>query len=103
MTPLAEIHSTVEEAFLIRGDVLVGTRGELSPGSYFWRPGLIEHGPLASRNGTLFCFRTKLGGLDLETVETPGWQELVREYRAPGSPTTAAERRLLGRLKARLE
>lgn len=82
VTPLAEIHLMVEEAFLIRGDVLVGTRGEMGPGIYFWRPGIIEHGPLASRNGTLFFFRTKLGGLDLETVETPGWQELVREYRA---------------------
>ena len=82
VTPLAEIHSTVEEAFLIRGDVLIGTRGEMSPGSYFWRPGMIEHGPMASRNGTLFFFRTKQGGLDLEIAEAPGWQELVREYRS---------------------
>ncbi len=97
MTPLAEIHSTVEEAFLIRGDVLVGTRGEMGPGSYFWRPGLIEHGPMASRNGTLFFFRTKLGGLDLETVETPAGRSSCAST-APASRTTAAERRR-GRLR----
>ena len=82
VTPLAEIHSTVEEAFLIRGDCLVGERGEMTPSAYFWRPGLVEHGPMASRNGTLFFFRTKQGGLDLDTVDVPGWEEQVRAYRA---------------------
>lgn len=82
VTPLAEIHSTIEEAFLIRGDCLLGERGEMTPGSYFWRPGLVRHGPMASRNGTLFFFRTKRGGLDLDTVDVPGWEERVREYRS---------------------
>lgn len=82
VTPLAEIHSTIEEAFLIRGDCLLGERGEMTPGSYFWRPGMVRHGPMASRNGTLFFFRTKQGGLDLDTVDVPGWEEQVRAYRA---------------------
>jgi len=82
VTPIAEIHSTVEEAFLIRGDTLLGERGEMVAGSYFWRPGLVEHGPMGNRNGALFFFRTKNGGLDLQTVDVPGWEETVRRYRA---------------------
>ena len=53
VTPLREIHSTVEEAFLIRGDCLLGEHGEMTPGSYFWRPGLVRHGPMSTRSGTL--------------------------------------------------
>jgi hypothetical protein len=82
ITPIAEIHSTVEEAFLIRGDCLLGECGEMVPGCYFWRPGMIEHGPMGNRNGSLFFFRTKKGGLDLKTVEVPGWEETVKRYRA---------------------
>jgi hypothetical protein len=82
ITPIAEIHSTVEEAFLIRGDCLLGEHGEMGPGCYFWRPGMIEHGPMGNRNGAMFFFRTKRGSLDLQTVEVPGWEDTVRRYRA---------------------
>jgi hypothetical protein len=81
VTPRAEIHPTVEEAFLIRGDCLLGGRGEMTPGSYFWRPGMVRHGPLATRNGTFFFFRTKGGGLETTYAEVPGWQETVHAYR----------------------
>ena len=81
VTPRAEIHPTVEEAFLIRGDCLLGGRGEMTPGSYFWRPSMVEHGPLANRNGTLFFFRTKGGGLETTYTDVPNWEETVREYR----------------------
>ena len=80
MTPRAEIHPTVEEAFLIRGDCLLGNRGEMAPGSYFWRPSMVEHGPLANRNGTLFFFRTKGGSMGVTHVPVPGWKALVDEY-----------------------
>jgi hypothetical protein len=82
VTPRAEIHPTVEEAFLLRGDCLLGGRGEMTPGSYFWRPSMVRHGPLANRNGTLFFFRTKGGGLETTYVDVPGWEDTVREYRS---------------------
>jgi hypothetical protein len=82
VTPRAEIHPTVEEAFLIRGDCLLGGRGEMTPGSYFWRPGMVRHGPLATRKGTFFFFRTKGGGLQTTYEDVPGWEEDVRAYRA---------------------
>jgi len=82
VTPRAEIHPTVEEAFLLRGDCLLGGRGEMTPGSYFWRPPMVEHGPIATRNGTFFFFRTKGGGLETTYVEVPGWEQAVQEYRA---------------------
>ena len=82
ITPLAEIHSTIEEAFLIRGDTLLGKHGEMRPGAYFWRPGMVEHGPMGNRSGSFFFFRTKEGALDLRTIDVPGWEEAVKEYRA---------------------
>jgi len=82
VTPRAEIHPTVEEAFLIRGDCLLGGRGEMTAGSYFWRPGMVRHGPIATRKGTFFFFRTKGGGLETTYEEVPGWEEDVRAYRA---------------------
>jgi hypothetical protein len=82
VTPHAEVHPTVEEAFLIRGDCLLGEYGEMTPGSYFWRPAMVKHGPLATRNGTFFFFRTKGGGLETTYHDVPGWEESVRAYRA---------------------
>ena len=54
----------------------------MTPGSYFWRPGMVKHGPMGSRNGTLFFFRTKRGGLDLEVTDVPGWEGMIEAYRA---------------------
>ena len=82
VTPRAEVHPTVEEAFLIRGDCLLGEHGEMTPGCYFWRPAMVKHGPLATRNGTFFFFRTKGGGLETTYHDVPGWEEAVRDYRA---------------------
>jgi quercetin dioxygenase-like cupin family protein len=76
----AEIHPTVEEAFLIRGDTLLGERGEMSPGCYFWRPPLVRHGPMTTRDGCLVFFRTKGGGLEVEYEDVPGWSALVADY-----------------------
>jgi hypothetical protein len=78
----AEIHPTVEEAFVLRGDVLLGERGEMGPGDYFWRPPNVRHGPIYCRSGRLIFFRTKGGGLTTTYEEVPGWRELVASYRS---------------------
>jgi Domain of unknown function (DUF4437) len=78
----AEIHPTVEEALMLRGDILLGERGEMSAGSYFWRPPMVRHGPMYSRGGNLIFFRTKGGGMAVTWESVPGWQEMVDAYRA---------------------
>jgi hypothetical protein len=78
----AEIHPTVEEAFVLRGDGLLGTRGELTAGCYFWRPPNVRHGPMVTHGGQLVFFRTKGGGIDVTYEDVPGWEELVRAYLA---------------------
>lgn len=78
----AEQHPTVEEAFILRGDGLLGTRGAMRAGAYFWRPPMVEHGPMTTRNGQLVFFRTKGGDLDVSYVDVPDAQRLVDEYLA---------------------
>lgn len=76
----AEIHPTVEECLMLRGDVLLGERGRMTAGSYFWRPPMVHHGPMFSRDGGLFFFRTKGGGMDVTWEQVPGWRQLVQDY-----------------------
>ena len=78
----AEIHPTVEEAFVLRGDVLLGGRGEMVAGDYFWRPPNVRHGPIYCRSGRVIFFRTKGGGLRTTYEAVPGWHETVAAYRA---------------------
>jgi len=80
MESRAEIHPTVEECFMIRGDILLGGRGVMGPGSYFWRPPLVRHGPMYSRTGGLFFFRSKGGRLAVDYEDVPGWEEVVAAY-----------------------
>ena len=49
--PLIEYHDCVEEAFQLEGDIRMGTSGLMQPGSYFWRPPYVTHGPFYSRAG----------------------------------------------------
>jgi hypothetical protein len=77
----AEIHPTVEEALVLRGDVLLGERGGMVAGDYFWRPPNVRHGPMYSRGGNLIFFRTKGGGMEVTYEAVPGWQRLVDDYR----------------------
>lgn len=77
----AEIHPTVEEALVLRGDVLLGARGEMGPGDYFWRPPMVRHGPMFTRQGHMIFFRTKGGGMQVSYEPVPGWREIVEEYR----------------------
>jgi hypothetical protein len=81
----AEVHPTIEECFMLRGDILLGSRGVMHAGSYFWRPPLVEHGPMYSRDGAFFFFRTKGGSLTTTFVDVPGWEDQVERY-AGGAP-----------------
>jgi hypothetical protein len=76
----AEVHPTVEECLMLRGDTLLGERGVMTAGSYFWRPPMVHHGPMYTRNGGLFFFRTKGGGMDVTWEDVPNWRELVDSY-----------------------
>ena len=78
----AEIHPTVEEALLLTGDILLGHRGVMSPGSYFWRVPNVEHGPMVTLDGSTIFFRTKGGGMEVTWVDVPGWRDMVDEYKA---------------------
>jgi hypothetical protein len=75
-----EIHPTVEEAFLIRGDCLLKNSGPMVAGDYFWRPGGVHHGPFATRAGMLYFFRTKGGDLEVEWDDPDGWDAEARSY-----------------------
>ena len=94
MESRAEIHPTVEECFMIRGDILLGERGVMGPGSYFWRPPMVRHGPMYSRSGGLFFFRSKGGGLGVDYEDVPGWEQVVNDYARSEAyfPPVAADR-----------
>jgi uncharacterized protein DUF4437 len=64
----AEVHPTVEEMYLISGEVH-GNRGVMRPGAYFWRPPSMPHGPYGTRTGNLYLFRTKGGVLATNYVD----------------------------------
>jgi len=49
--PALEFHDCVEEYFVIEGGVWLGNSGQMGPGSYFWRPPFITHGPFHSATG----------------------------------------------------
>jgi hypothetical protein len=76
----AEVHPTVEEAFMLRGDTLLGERGVMRAGCYFWRPPNVPHGPMLSRSGGMWFFRTQGGGLEVTYTHPPNWEKLVKDY-----------------------
>ena len=49
-------HDCVEEMYLLGGDI-IGERGTLYEGAYFWRPPGEWHGPFGSRRGSLSLIR----------------------------------------------
>ena len=49
-------HDCVEEMYLLGGDI-IGERGVMYEGAYFWRPGGKWHGPFGSRRGSLSIIR----------------------------------------------
>jgi hypothetical protein len=81
MEERAEIHPTVEEALMLTGDLLLGTRGSMTPGCYFWRPPMVPHGPMYTRGGAQFFFRTKGGTLEVDYEDVPEWDRMLDAYR----------------------
>jgi quercetin dioxygenase-like cupin family protein len=56
--PRLEHHDCSEEAFVLEGDMTMGSLGTMRPGAYFWRPPGIKHGPMHSSSGALILIRT---------------------------------------------
>ena len=56
--PRLEFHECCEEAFVVRGDIWLGSSGTMRAGDYFWRPPLLTHGPFWSQGGCLFLVYT---------------------------------------------
>lgn len=81
-----ERHPVVEEFFLLDGEISM-TCGVLTPGAYFWRPPMIEHGPVGTRKGLTAFFRCKGGPL------TTLWSQdaLPIVWEAPYRPTLPPE------------
>lgn len=76
-----EKHPVVEEMYLLAGS-LVGPRGVMHAGAYFWRPEEEWHGPFGSLTGNLMLFRTKGG--PLSTVYTD--HEVDFSWTPPNDP-----------------
>lgn len=54
-----EHHDCAEEAYTLEGEMYLGNTGRSwGPGSYFWRPAGIKHGPMDTQPGALFFLRT---------------------------------------------
>lgn len=71
---------------MLRGDIWLGSSGTMRPGSYFWRPPYVTHGPFWSQAGCLFLVYTDTLLVDL-VAESP-------------LSTSADNRRLVARLGA---
>jgi hypothetical protein len=56
--PKIEFHDTVEEMYQVVGDTTLRNSGRMDPGSYFWRPPYITHGPFSSEQGGIMYLYT---------------------------------------------
>lgn len=52
-----EAHEIYEESFKLEGDILMGRRGVMRAGAYFYRSPNIKHAPLYTRAGTMSLIR----------------------------------------------
>jgi hypothetical protein len=80
---LEESHPVYEESFKVFGDVLMGSRGVIREGGYFYRSPDVFHGPLYSRGGTMSFIRSD-GPTTTEYREPPAggtWDVLARKAR----------------------
>lgn len=67
---LEEKHPVYEESFKLHGDLLLGRRGVVAPGGYFFRPPESWHGPLYSRTGNMSLIRKSgFGSTDYRECE----------------------------------
>ncbi|OLF14093.1 hypothetical protein BLA60_02710 [Actinophytocola xinjiangensis] len=76
-----ESHPVYEESFKIYGDVLMGARGVMRDGAYFFRSPDVFHGPLYSRGGTMSFIRSDAATTTEYRDPPPGgaWNELARQ------------------------
>lgn len=84
------LHHCAEEMYLLGGDI-IGERGVMYEGAYFWRPPGIWHGPFGSRRGSLALIRFAEGH------HHNVWSDQVREFSltptyAPALPPELAAR-----------
>ncbi|MGW9350674.1 DUF4437 domain-containing protein [Nocardiopsis flavescens] len=81
---MEESHPVYEESYKVYGDILMGARGVMREGSYFFRSPDVYHGPLYSRGGTMSFIRSNAPTTtDYRTPPTGGnWDELA--HRAYG-------------------
>jgi hypothetical protein len=79
-------HPCVEEMFLLSGDI-VGERGVMTAGAYFWRPPHEWHGPFGSRYGNVCLIRF----LDGHHVNLWGPEELSFRFDPPHAPKLPPE------------
>ncbi|GAB3434678.1 DUF4437 domain-containing protein [Actinophytocola sediminis] len=74
-----EAHPVYEESYKVYGDVLMGARGVMRAGSYFFRSPDVFHGPLYSRGGTMSFIRSDAATTTEYRDPPPGgaWDELA--------------------------
>lgn len=79
-SPSEESHPQYEESFKLYGDVLMGSRGVIREGGYFYRSPDVFHGPLYSRGGTMSFIRSDAATTTTYRDPAPGgaWDELSR-------------------------
>jgi hypothetical protein len=67
-----EAHPIHEESFKLHGDIVMGTRGVMGPGAYFYRGPDVIHGPLYTRTGTMSLIRWSAPATSVFTEPPPG-------------------------------
>lgn len=89
-TAVEEVHPVCEESYKLAGDLLLGRRGIVGPGGYFFRPGGVWHAPLYTRTGNMSLIRKNaLGSTEYRDPE-PGFdidsmiQRAYENLPAPG-------------------
>lgn len=85
----AQVHPVAEEVFVLSGE-LIGERGVLTAGAYFWRPAGLWHGPFGQRQGALLLIRSPGGPLTKLYAEDSKAVERFPAY-APVVPAALAE------------
>jgi len=91
-SPRVESHPIYEESFKLTGDILMGRRGVMRPGAYFYRGPDVEHGPLYTRTGTTSLIRWNAPATSVFSEPPPDgrWDALAATaYGATAAPATS--------------
>lgn len=85
-----EVHPVCEESYKLAGDLMLGSRGIVGPGGYFFRPPGVWHAPLYTRTGNMSIIRKNAIGateyreppdeFDLESMKVRAYEN----FPAPG-------------------